>query len=93
MPNNLFFSYELAEQENRKEQLDKAIQNMGNSTPLTNNCWYVNSPLTADEATRQLSRYLTDEDILVVADTSNDQSAWFNLEEKKARRVTQNWKM
>ena len=93
MPNNLFFSYELAEQEERKEKLDKAIQSMGNATPLTSSSWYVNSPLTAHEATRRLSGLLTDEDTLVIADTSNDQSSWFNLEEKKARRVTQNWKM
>lgn len=92
MPNNLFFSYELAESE-QQAKLDKAIQSLGNATPLTKQSWYVNSPLTAQDAVRKVSGLLTEKDTLIVADTSNNESVWFNLEEKKARRVTQNWKM
>jgi len=53
----------------------------------------VNSPLSAQDAVKRISGLLTDSDVLVVADTTNDESVWFNLSESKARRVAQNWKM
>jgi len=93
MPNNLFFSVELSEPEDRQEKVNKAIQSLGNATPLTELSWYVNSPLSAQDAVKRISGLLTDSDVLVVADTTNDESVWFNLSESKARRVAQNWKM
>jgi hypothetical protein len=93
MPNNLFFTYELSPQRESKAALDQAIQNLGNATPLTDSSWYVNSPLKANDAIKRLSGLLTDEDSLVIADTTNDESAWFNLPDIKARRVNQNWRM
>lgn len=93
MPNNLFITYEVANHTESKERLDQAIQSFGNSTPLLSNAWYVNSPLSAEEAVRRLSNLLTEEDSLVIADTSNNESTWFNMPEKKARRIVQNWKM
>ena len=75
------------------ETVDKAIESLGNSTKLHSNCWYVNSPENVGDAIKRISRFLTEEDTLVVSDTSNDETTWFNLEDKRAQRVRQNWKM
>jgi hypothetical protein len=91
--NNLFISYQLNESEKNLEQVDKAIESLGNSTKLHNNCWYVNSPENAADAIKRVSRFLTEEDTLVVSDASNNETTWFNLEDKRAQRVRQNWKM
>lgn len=96
MPNNLFITYEVAEHTDsaeRREQIEQVVQSFGNSTPLFGNSWYVNAPMSAEEAVRRLSRFLTEEDSVVIADTSNNESTWFNLPEKRARRIVQNWKM
>lgn len=91
--NNLFISYKLNDTSLNLERLDKAIATLGNSTKLHDTCWYVNSPQTASEAIKRISPNLTDKDILIVSDTSNNESTWFNLEDKRAQRVRQNWKM
>jgi hypothetical protein len=91
--NNLFISYELNDSKENLENIDKAIQALGNSTKLHNSCWYVNSPENAENAIKHISRFLTDQDVLIVSDTSNDETTWFNLEEKLEQRVRQNWKM
>lgn len=89
--NNLFFSYEV--KNNDESQISKAIESLGNSTKLHSSCWYVNSKATADEALKAVARYLNEEDSLVISDTTNNTSAWFNVEEKREIRVKQNWGM
>lgn len=89
--NNLFFSYE-AKSEN-EDQISKAIESLGNSTKLHTSCWYVNSKASAEEALKVIARFLTEEDTLVISDTTNNTSAWFNIEEKREIRVKQNWRL
>ncbi len=93
MSNNLFISYELSENTENEEMLCKLISSLGNSTPLLNNCWYINSPHSAQEALNIIGRALKKEDKLIVANTSTDSSVWAGLEEKEAQRIRQNWKM
>jgi len=90
---NLFLSYELKNAATDCEKIDKAIQQLGNSTKLHASCWYVNSEHSADEAVKRIGRLLTQDDILIVIDSSNDVCSWFNLEEKRQIRVKQNWKL
>ena len=91
--NNLFISYHLNAPEANQEKVDKAIEMLGNSTRLHPGCWYVNSQHSVDKAIKHMRQVLTEEDTLIIADTSNDESTWFNLEDKRAQRVRQNWKM
>lgn len=91
--NNLFISYELSDTEKNLEPVDKAIESLGNSTKLHSGCWYVNSPENVADAIKRISQFLTDEDTLIVSDSSNDETTWFNLEDNRAQRVRQNWKM
>lgn len=91
MWNNLFISYQLADPDANHEAVAKAIDALGNSTQLHNTCWYVNSPRNAAEAGKHLTSVLSEEDILIVTNTTNDSAIWHNLEEKREIRVKQNW--
>ncbi len=91
--NNLFISFELNDVEENIAPVEKAIESLGNSTKLHNSCWYVNSPENVDDAIKRISKFLKEKDTLIISDTSNDASTWFNLEEKRAQRIRQNWKM
>ncbi len=91
--NNLFISFELNDIEDNITTVEKAIESLGNSTKLHNSCWYVNSPENVDDAIKRISKFLKKEDTLIISDTSNDASTWFNLEENRARRIRQNWEM
>ena len=91
--NNLFITYQLTEEGEHKDELEKAVASMGNSTQLHATCWYVNSEHDTAKAIKYLSGFLSKEDILIVVDTSNEKSVWFNLDEKRAQRITQNWIM
>lgn len=93
MSNNLFISFELSEQNEEQEKFQKLLAALGNSTPLLNNCWYINSPYNAEEALKILGRAMVKEDKLVIANTATDSVMWAGLEEREARRIRQNWKM
>ena len=93
MSNNLFISYELSETNENEEMLCKLMSSLGNSTPLLNNCWYINSPQTAQEALNILGRALTKDDKIIIANTSTDSSVWAGIDEKEAQCIRQNWKM
>jgi hypothetical protein len=92
MWNNLFISYETKNTEQDQTKLIKAIESLGNSTQLHAHCWYVNSPKNASEAATLVNRFIGEEDIVVVANTTTDSATWLNLEDKREVRVKQNWK-
>ncbi|MCU7923124.1 MAG: hypothetical protein KZQ88_10565 [Candidatus Thiodiazotropha sp. (ex Dulcina madagascariensis)] len=91
MWNNLFITFELTDPEQNQSNVFKAIESLGNSTRLHTTCWYVNSPRSASEAAGHIGSVMSEEDILVVTDTSNDSATWHNLNEKQEVRIKQNW--
>ncbi|WP_071932410.1 hypothetical protein [Candidatus Thiodiazotropha endoloripes] len=92
MWNNLFISYEINNSEVDQSKLTSAIESLGNSTQLHENCWYVNSPKNASEAADLMNRVVSEDDIVIVANTTTDSATWLNLEEKREIRLKQNWK-
>ncbi len=93
MPNNLLISYEIDSNQEREEKIQKSVEMLGNSTPLFNGTWYVNSQHSLKEAVNHVSHLMTDQDKLVIVDSSKNECVWYNLSESQARRIAQNWKM
>jgi hypothetical protein len=91
--NNLFVSYELVKSEQNEQQVKRACQSLGNSTPLLSGCWYINSPFNADEALKRIGGAFSPDDKLVIANTKTDSCSWLGIGEKEAQRINQNWKM
>jgi hypothetical protein len=93
MPNNLLISYEIDNDKEREDKVKKSVEMLGNSTPLFSGTWYVNSPHTVNEAVKHVSHFMTDQDKLVILNSSNDECVWYNLSNSQAQRIRQNWKM
>jgi hypothetical protein len=90
---NLFISFEINDSNTNTENFSKAIHELGNTTKLHESCWYVNSKLDANAAIKRIGKFLNKSDVLVIADTTNNISTWFNLSESLAVRLRQNWKL
>lgn len=92
MSNNLFIIYRLDKKTDR-DSIERAVHSLGNSTPIFSDAWYVNGIEDAEEAVKRISSWMTDKDHLLVIDSAKDVCLWFNLDEKVARRIQQNWRM
>ena len=93
MPNNLFISFKVNNNELNGEKIRDSIQSLGNSTKLFENSWYVNSPSSTDEAMKTIGSTLTKDDSVVICNCSDNTTVWANIGEKEAQRVRQNWRM
>lgn len=92
MANNIFIHFEI-DNKDRQTDIENKIKSLGNTTPLSNNFWYSNIEAESEKLITHLAENLTDLDQLIVIDAQNNTSHWFNMDEKKARRITQHWKM
>lgn len=92
MANNIFIYFE-TDNEDRQKNLENKIKSLGNTTPLSNNFWYSNIEGSSEELVNHLSSHLTDLDQLMIIDAQNNTSHWFNMDTKKARRISQHWAM
>lgn len=92
MGHNLFINYQLNSQSKRAD-IERAITSLGNSTQLFSGLWYINATEDAQEALKRISSWMTEKDQLLVVDAATNQCLWFNLDEKLAQRIRQNWRM
>jgi len=92
MANNIFIYFE-TDNNDRQTDIESKIKSLGNTTHISNNLWYSNIEAESEILVKHLSSNLTDLDQLIIIDAQNNTSHWFNMEDKKARRITQHWKM
>lgn len=92
MPNNIIVQLDTQDDE-RALEVENRIKNLYNVTPLSANSWFLNVEYTSEQLVRHLADALTDSDTLVVIDASNDNISWFNIDDKRATRIQQHWKM
>jgi hypothetical protein len=92
MGHNLFIHY-LLDPKTSEASIVRAVSSLGNSTPIFPGLWYVNGIEDAKEALKRVSSWMTDKDRLVVVDAANNECLWFNMDEKLAQRIRQNWRM
>lgn len=90
---NLFISYQINDENQDYDLLKKVINTLGNMTQLHDTCWYVNSHVSAEEATKRIGSAVMKDATLVVVDASNNTTHWIGLDDPKATRVRQNWHM
>lgn len=79
--------------QSKRADIERAITSLGNSASLFPGLWYVNATEDAQETLKRISSWMTDKDQLLVVDAATNQCLWFNLEEKLAQRIRQNWRM
>ena len=84
--NNLYVSY-CSETPKSTAIIGDAVQGLGDALQLHASLWYVRSGLSASEIAETIWPLMDPHDRLVVIDSSNDATAWFNIDETVAERV------
>jgi hypothetical protein len=91
MANNLFVSFDLHDSSRHGALVLAAIEELGHAVRLSRWTWYVRSALAAAEAASRVWDVMHDCDHLLVVDTSHDEAAMFNLDERAHRFMSERW--
>lgn len=91
MANNLFISYDLYKPGQNYEAVISEIKTLGNWASIHKSLWYVDSPLTAQEAEQRLWAKMDSNDKLIVIDASHNQAAWNNLPDNVSQFIKDHW--
>jgi len=74
------------------EEIVASIKQLGSWARVGNSLWYVNSSFTATQARDHIKPFLRDGDKLYVADTTNGEAAWHNVDNEVGSFVRTNWR-
>jgi hypothetical protein len=88
---NLFISFDLYKVGQDYAGLAQAIKSLGQAIKVQKSFWFVKSSKTSEEASRQLSRSIDNNDSIIVIDTTDNSAAWFGLSHETSSFVNQNW--
>lgn len=91
MTRNLFVTFDLHDACRQAPLILGAIEELGQATRLFSSTWYVRSNLTAAEAARRVWDVMDRSDALLVLDTSTDEVAMFNLNDRGVRFMSRCW--
>lgn len=89
--NNLFISYDLKNPGQNYEQVIKAIKSLGAWASVQYSLWYVSSAYSARQAAEIVHRAQDTNDSLIVIDTTNNDAVWYNVDQKVAQFMQQQW--
>ena len=84
--NNLYVSYCL-EAPKPTAVIEETVRRLGDALQLHASLWYLRSGHSASEIAEAIWPLMDSHDRLVVIDSSNDATAWFNIDQTVAERV------
>ena len=91
MANNLHISYDLKNPGQNYDLVIAGIKKLGSWAKIHYSFWYVDSPLTAEQAHGILVKLLDANDSLYVVDATNNQAAWNNLSVTASNHIENHW--
>lgn len=89
--NNLFISYDLKNPGQNYERVITAIKGLGSWAKVQYSLWYVSTSYTAKQAADIVRRAQDTNDTLIVIDTTNNDAAWYGLDQTVSDFMQQNW--
>jgi hypothetical protein len=89
--NNLFISYDLKNPGQNYERVITAIKALGSWAKVQYSLWYVSTPYTAKQAADLVRRAQDSNDTLIAIDATNNDAAWYGLDQKVSDYLQQNW--
>ncbi len=72
--------------------LEQSIMSLGAALKIANNTWAVNCSGTAPGLLNQLSKVLSKQDSLFIADATRDRTAWFNFGPETDAKIRRVWR-
>lgn len=91
MANNLHISYDLNSPGQNYDAVIEKIKSLGSWAKIHKSYWYVDCSLTAKQAADAVWSAMDSTDTLYVADTTNNDAAWFNLSDKVSSHIKNHW--
>ena len=91
MANNLFISYDLHTPGQDYEKITEAIKALGSWVKVQYSLYYVNSNLTASEASKKVWAVMDSNDSLIVIDATNNNASWYNIGQKVSDFIQKHW--
>jgi hypothetical protein len=91
MANNLFVSFDLHDPYRQGSLVLSAIEELGQAVRIYYSTWYVRSNLTATEAATRVWDVMDSTDHLLVVNSSHDDAAMFNLDERASHFMAARW--
>ena len=91
MANNLFISYDLYNPGQNYEKVAQAIKALGNWAKVQKSFWYVNSVLSASQASQKIWAAMDQNDSLIVVDATNNDASWYNLKDEVSNQLKDQW--
>jgi hypothetical protein len=91
MSNNLFVSFQLSDSQRSSALTLAAVEELGSSVPVFRTLWYVRSNLSAAEAAARLRAVMDERDRLVVIDTSKNEIAMLNVDDRACAVIDVQW--
>ncbi|MEQ9520044.1 MAG: hypothetical protein RLN89_11470 [Parvibaculum sp.] len=72
--------------------LEQTIMSLGSALKVANNAWVINCAGTAPGILNQLSKIVSKQDGLFVADATRDRTAWFNFGPETDAKIRRVWR-
>jgi hypothetical protein len=72
--------------------LEQTIMSLGTALKIANNAWVVNCAGTAPGILNQLSKVVSKQDGLFIADATRDRTAWFNFGPETDAKIRRVWR-
>lgn len=72
--------------------LEQTIMSLGSALKVANNAWVVNCAGTAPGLLNQLSKVVSKQDGLFIADATRDRTAWFNFGPETDAKIRRVWR-
>lgn len=91
MSNNLFISYDLMNPGQNYDKVIEAIKSLGSWAKVHQSFWYVNSQYSSRQAAEHVWKFMDRNDKLLVADTSNNDAYWYNLDNIVSEHIQKQW--
>lgn len=91
MANNLFISYDLNSPGQDYSPVIDEIKSLGSWAKIHKSYWYVNSPLSAEQAAKRVWSKMDTNDSLMVVDATGNNGYWYNLSEEVSKHLKNEW--
>lgn len=90
--NNLIIFWELVIPDRNQSAILATLRALGPATRIRSSVWHVKSSMSAQDVTTRLRNIVDRGDSVLVIDSTHDNAAWYNIDEKTSDSLQQQWR-
>ncbi|MES3002041.1 MAG: hypothetical protein V4787_15220 [Pseudomonadota bacterium] len=90
--NNLIIFYELIIPDRNQSAILATLRALGPCTRIRSSVWHLKASLSAQDLTTKLRNIVDRGDSVLVLDATNDNAAWYNIDQTTSDALQQQWR-